>query len=618
VAGDAIATAPGDLPTPDIAARTAALRRQFRHDNTIAPAAPAPGQPVEVWATSGTELEVARATVFFTTDGSLPDAAPQCVTMSQAGADWEPETGFLLRWRAVIPPQPADTRVRYRIGGWATGSGGDESSPDLWAHDGQGYHFRSPGEWITFAYTVEPTRRPMPDWVEQGVIYQIFLDRFHPGTADGRFRPGAGPNERHGGTLEGVRRSLPYLAELGVTCLWLSPLHPAETYHRYDGMDYFAIDPDLGTERDFRALTREAHERGMRVILDFVPSHCSWHHARFLEAQRDPEAESRSWFTFTHWPNEYRSFLGAVPSLPTFNTEDAGARSYLIGAARHWLTEMGVDGFRLDHAIGPGMDFWTEFRGAVEAVKPDVVTIGEATDTPDALRRYRGHLRGILDFPLARALRLTFATGAWGVAELDAFLRAYALYMADGPGRVSFLDNHDMERFLYLSRGDTRRLKLAALCQLTLAPAPVVYYGTEIGLSHAHSFSEVGLGGDAEARGDMPWDQDRWDRDLLDFYRRLIAFRRATPVLWTGRRQTTHLDAQAETYAYLRARGDGSRPEAGDVLVIFNLGPRAVSVPLPSSAGSWEVELSTGEDPAVGGDVLRLEAYAGAALKVRT
>jgi glycosidase len=435
--------------------------------------------------------------------------------------------------------------------------------------------------------------------VRDAVIYQIFLDRFHPGTPDGAFPPNLGPRAIHGGTLRGVTQALPYLEKLGVNCLWLSPFCPAPSFHRYDATDFYTVDPALGTEDDLRALTGEAHARGMRVMMDFVPSHCSHQHPAFLAAEADPEAPTASWFTFEQWPDQYRCFLDLVPDLPSFNTADPGARAYLIGSAVQWLRDFGIDALRLDHAIGPSMDFWVALRAGTRAAAPEVFTVGEATDSPDALRRYRHRLDAVLDFPLAGALRRTFALGDWDVGMLDGFLDAYGRFMASGPGTVSFLDNHDMNRFLFLAGGDTRRLKLAALCLFTLDPSPTIYYGTEIGLSHPHDVHNEQFGGDAEARRDMPWDPAAWDHDLLRFFRALIRLRRDYEAVRGGSRQTVHLDVTNSTYAYLRRAAGTGEDGARDLLVVFNLSERTRSIALPEFAASRQHDVLLGTDDTI-------------------
>ncbi len=594
-----IATAPGDLPMPEVDARFAALQSQFRHDNTIRPLSPVPQEPVTVWATSGADLDLRQASLLYTTDGSHPGDDATSVAMTVERVEWDSRGGFCSRWQGVIPGQPEGTVIRYRMRGRsADASGSIEDAKSVWASDGQGFWFKFPGEngITTFAYAVEPTTSPLPEWMADAVIYHIFLDRFHPGAADETFQADTTPTERHGGTLSGVRLKLPYLADLGVNCLWFSPLGPSETYHRYDTIDYFGIDPELGTADDLKDLIREAHALGMRVWLDFVPAHTSWRHPAFQAAQQDQGSETYSWFTFDEWPNSYRNFLQMSRYLPSINADDPGARSHLIDAATYWLREFDVDGYRLDHVIAIGMDFWVALRTASEAVKEDVVLVGEATDTPDCLRRYRGKLHGILDFPLTRALRLAFGTGAWNTGQLDGFLTNYDAYMADGPGRVSFLDNHDMDRFLWIAGNDLRRLKMAALCQFTLRATPVIYYGTEIGMSQHNASSEMGFGGDAEARRDMIWDSDEWDHDLFNFYRALIRLRGDEPAARHGRRRCLHLNTQNGTYAYLATSPDGRRLAA-----VFNLSEeeRVIPVRLPAGGEGPICLLSTGLPPTI-------------------
>lgn len=593
-ATESLATAPGYLPQSEIAARVASQRTQFRHDNTTVPLAPAPGEPVEVWAANGDLLPLSRATLYYSTDGATPDAASAALPMSPQALDWDVQAGYLTRWRAAIPPQPAGAIVRYRIGGWRTETDtAATETPELWANDGQGFWFRYPGERgvTTFAYRVEPPDPGLPVWASDAVIYQIFLDRFHPGNDDGSFPPNADPLSLHGGTLRGVARALPYLQDLGITCLWLSPVCAAESYHRYDATDYFTVDPRVGTNEDLRTLTDAAHARGMRVILDFVPSHCSWHHPAFLEAQRDRSAPTARWFTFEDWPHTYRNFIGHAPQLPSINTDDPGARAYLIDSAVHWIRDYGIDGLRLDHAIGPSMDFWVALREATRAVLPDVFTVGEVTDTPDCLRRYRHRLDAVLDFSLTRALWLTFGRDEMPVAAFDSFLNANKRFMAEGPSRVSFLDSHDMNRFLFVAGNDIARLKMAALCQFTLEPTPTIYYGTEIGMTQQLDFAEAGYGGDAQARADMIWNPSHWNHDLLGFYRDLIRLRRSSPALLHGARRTVHLDTATGTYAYQR-----ELPSGGAVLAAFNCSAVERTIPLPNAGGSpdYSVLMSTG------------------------
>ena len=592
-----IATAPGDIPLPMIEQRIALKAEQFRHDNTIRPFAPTSQQPVIISATHGTAIEVERAEVWYTIDGSFPDQQAYKLPMTAVSVDWQPRAGYLTHWQAELPSQMGGTAVRYRIAGWLTNTPKD-APPDLFAKDGQGFwsYLQDNSPVTTFAYYVEPDNPIGPNWMNEAIIYHIFLDRYHPANEDGRFANNLDANERHGGTLRGVTQTLPYLADLGINCIWLSPINISDTYHRYDATDLFLIDPELGTNEDLHELVEQAHAQNIRVILDFVPSHISWQHPAFKAAQADPHAETASWFVFTEWPNKYRCFLGIIPFLASINTNDPGARDHLIQSALYWIHEFGLDGFRLDHAIGHGMDFWLAFRQAIQAAKPDVVTIGEVTDSADALRRYKGRLSHILDFPLATALRNTFATNQWHVAALDNFLNMYERFMDDGPNRASFLDNHDMNRFLFIAGGHVSRLKMAALCQFTLTPTPIIYYGTEVGLSQTKDKDDETFGGDHHVRATMPWDEAAWDQDLLTFYKRLIQLRREETGMHRGNRQRLHVDTTTQTYAYYR-----------DYLIVaFNLSDSEQKIPLPSTIQAKNLLITTGADPIIKSESIML------------
>ena len=612
ILGQDVATAPGDLPIKLVVERAQRRRSQFRHDNTIDPLGPGPGHSVRVLATSGEDIPIGRAKLFFTVDGSLPTPSSPSIAMEAVAREWDILAGYLTLWQAEVAAQPASVSVRYRIGGWAAPDSID-NQPEFWAQDGQGFWFRfEPRHGITtFAYAVENPSPPAPPWVRDGVIYQVFLDRFRTSAADDTFLD-TGHRGIHGGTLDGVRRSLGYIDELGATCIWLSPLHPAETYHRYDAMDFDEVDPALGTLDDLKRLTDAGAERQLRFLMDFVPSHLSWHHPAFLEAQRDPSAQTASWFTFYHHPDRYRTFLDLAPFLPSINTDDPSARQHLIDSATRWLRDYGVSGFRLDHAIGPSMDFWVAFREATKRARPDCFATGEATDTPDSLRRFRQKLDSILDFPLARALRSTFALETWTLARMDRFLNSYEAFMETGPYRVSFLDNHDMDRFLFVAGHDVNRLKLAALCQFALLPTPTIYYGTEIALHQSAPASNQASGGDAQVRGDMIWDDTQWNQDVLDFYRRLCRVRRSQASLRYGARRTIHLDPSRQTYAFSRviSPGDGQT-----VIAAFNLSQVPQEIDVSSShLGRLQCLIATGrgDASASGAGKLRLDPTSGA------
>jgi glycosidase len=293
-----------------------------------------------------------------------------------------------------------------------------------------------------------------------------------------------------------------------------------------------------------------------------------------------------------------------VRSLPQLDSDQPAARRAVIEAAAHWLRQ-GVDGFRLDYTIGPSHAFWVDFRAAMRAIRPDSVMIGEAVDTAEMLQSYVGRMDGCLDFLLLQAIRLFFGFGQMRPSQLDTFLSRHLGAFSPGFVMPSFLDNHDMNRFLWIVRGDLRKLKLAALCQYTLPHPPVLYYGTEVGLSQQLDVRHMdGSGHPEESRLPMLWGAAQ-DGELLEFYRRLGALRQETARVWRGSRRAVFIDDAAGQYAYLCA--DSGR----ELLAALNNGPEAGRIPLP--AGEWEIAVESA-GATLDGAFVCLPAYGGAVL----
>jgi glycosidase len=325
-------------------------------------------------------------------------------------------------------------------------------------------------------------------------------------------------------------------------------------------------------------------------VLDFVANHVSRRHPAFVAAQQNATSPYRDWFFFRRHPDEYESFYD-IPDQPIVNTDHPAMREYLIGAARHWL-DLGCDGFRLDHAHGATHAFWSAFRTATRAVKTDAATFGEITDTPTLMRSFTGRMDGVLDFHLLELLRGFFAFQSITASQFDRALRQHFAYFAEALVLPSFLDNHDMNRFLWSSGGETRRLKLAALCQFTLPQPPIVYYGTEVGLSQRQAVGRL-----EEARLPMLWDTAQ-DHALLNFYRDLIALRRQTTDVWSLPRATVLVDDARGLYVY----------RCGAYIVYLNNSGAPVTVECQTA----EPVLTTDAAVALHAHQLHLPPFAGA------
>ncbi len=358
--------------------------------------------------------------------------------------------------------------------------------------------------------------------------------------------------------------------------IWLSPIFVTPTYHGYDISDYYRIDPRFGDEETLRALVTAAHARGLRVLLDFVANHTSLAFAPFLDAQADPAAPARTWFSFGEaYPHGYRTFFN-VASMPQFNTDDPGARRYLIDAAVYWLTEFGIDGYRLDYAAGPSLAFWSEFRAACRRVRPDCWLFGEVTLAGNALRVYEGRLDGCLDFSFCRLLRQLCA-GPQPTITLSQFVNSITRsrhFFSPDFSQPAFLDNHDMNRFLWAAGNDKDRLRVAAGLLFALGGTPIIYYGTEIGLSQPRSKGPWR----EEARHPMRWGTDQ-DQALFVYFQQLIALRHQHPALQVGDLVTLHLNDDRRCWLAQRCAG------ADRVLIAVNLSTTTQVIDLP--AGSY-------------------------------
>jgi cyclomaltodextrinase len=592
-------------------ARAHFVQEGFYHDLMLEPADPRPGEDVVVHARAGAHVTIDAATLYYTVDSADPEpgATNTCsVPMARTVVEWDTLTwSYGEVWSAVIPGQADGVEVRYVVHGHTpTGEmlrSPYVSPPPQIVTDEDEQTLRMTLETRArmaaprvYAYIVDNERQPA--WLREAVIYQIFVDRFAPDPGSEFVQP-SDRNGIYGGTLTGIRSKLDYLAELGITCLWLTPIFPTPSHHGYDATDYGTVEPRLGDLDEFRKLTDAAHALGMRVVLDYVANHISNEHPAFVAAQQDSDAPTTSWFRFSEWPNEYDTFLG-VRSMPRIATDDPGAREYLIDNACEWL-ERGADGFRLDHAHGATHAFWSAFRQATRAAKPDSASFGEITDTPQYVRTFTGRMDGALDFGLLEALRGFFAFGALAPSEFDRFLRRHFAYFGAELTLPSFLDNHDMNRFLFSVGGDVRKLKLAALCQFTLPGPPIVYYGTEVGLSQLQPADPL-----EEARLPMLWG-DAQDAELLAYFKRLTALRREGYPAWCEERRTLLVDDARGVYAYA----------CGDYVIVLNNSAQPTNVEL-QHANSAQTEIvhltDSGADFDTRMGIANLPSYAGLAI----
>jgi len=431
-----------------------------------------------------------------------------------------------------------------------------------------------------------------PDWLPGAIFYQIFPDRFdnadtatdpQPGEYEYRGqRPrtypwGAAPDEKqpmslvfYGGDLPGITRRLDYLHDLGVTALYLTPVFSAYSNHKYDVIDYETVDPHFGGDAALVDLRQALDRCGMRYLLDIVPNHCGYFHPWFQKARQDQSAPEAEFFTFTHHPNEYASWLG-VWSLPKLNYRSAELRQRIYAGPdsvfRRWLRPpFRADGWRVDVAnmlarqgsTQMNIEIAQGMRAAVKETNPQAYLIGE--NFFDASPQLQGDMwDGVMNYmgfsvPLfywlkgyrhgGRGLQNPVTSSVpWTTEALEATwrMRQAAIPWTITMQQYNLLGSHDTPRARSLVGGSDALHRLAVTLLLTFPGAPGLYYGDEIGLLEDRLL---------HSRACMDWEPSHWDQSLLAFHKDLIPLRRSSPALQRGGFQV--LAVEPDTLAYQR------------------------------------------------------------------
>ena len=469
------------------------------------------------------------------------------------------------------------------------------------------------------ASTAEPTLAPAPTqdaeafpWWNETVFYEIFVRSFRDSDGDGI------------GDFNGIIEKLDYLQDLGITGLWLMPIHPSPTYHGYDVTDYYAVNPDYGTMEDFTRLLEEAHARDIRVIIDLVLNHTSTQHPWFQSALT-PSSEYRDWYIWSETDPGFRGPWGAQAwhrasngqyyyaifwdQMPDLNYDNPKVQEEAKEMASFWLEEVGVDGFRLDAIRYLAEDekladaesthaYLEEWGDYYRSVDPEAFTVGEAWTSNATVKEYvatNRELDAAFNFDLAdqiikgihkdgtnASLRFTLQTTIRDFPEQD---------------NANFITNHDINRAMSQFGGDLGKAKVAAGILLAAPGIPFIYYGEEIGMTGTKPDELIRTPmqwTDAEGAGfteGVPWqainsdyrevnvEAQAGDRaSLLEHYRTLIQLRNAHQALQTGETFVTDTSSN-KLVSYLRAS------EEETLLVLINIDDVPVT--------DYELSLST-------------------------
>lgn len=436
-----------------------------------------------------------------------------------------------------------------------------------------------------------------PAWVKDAVFYQIFPERFangDPSLDPENVEPWGGkptPTNFFGGDLQGVIDHLDHIERLGVNAIYFTPLFEATTNHKYDTRDYLKVDPHFGTNEKLKELVDACHKRGIRVLLDAVFNHAGRTFAPFVDVlEKGAASPYADWFHVREFPLRvedgiptYETFA-FEPIMPKLNTENPEVKKYLLEVARYWIEEVGIDGWRLDVANEVDHAFWREFRQTVKKVNPDAYILGEIWH--DSIAWLQGdQFDAVMNYPFTNAVLDFFAKGTLDAAG---FSRAIGKQLAAYPQQVNetafnLLDSHDTPRLLTLCGDDERRMRLAALFQLTYPGTPCIYYGDEVGMNGA---------GDPDCRKCMVWEEDKQNREMLEFYRRTISLRKEFSALRDIDIRFLQAEEGSRVLAYERRSEQGP-----SFLIALNAGERPAKVSV-EAAGAW-VDAYSGEAAAV-------------------
>ena len=465
------------------------------------------------------------------------------------------------------------------------------------------------------ALIVGPSGWDAPAEDNARVFYEIFVGSFSDSNGDGI------------GDLKGILNRIDYLAGkggegLGVEGLWLTPIFKSTTYHKYNVMDYYEVDPSFGTGEDLIALLDACHQRGVKVILDLPLNHtgtlCPWFQS-FAAAHRNGDPEDPYYDFYSYYirgesdpeaGHSYAQLAGTElmyecnfdSGMPELNFDSEAVRETVLEVAKHYL-DLGVDGFRFDAAKyiyfgdnARSAAFWQWYIGELKRIKPEIYTVAEVWDGDGVTDKYYPALN-CFDFTVSGSSGvIAQAAKAGDVNRYTAYVESYLARIRELNGEammVPFVANHDMDRaagFLTVASG---QMQMAANLYLLSPGSPFIYYGEELGMRG----SRGGASTDANRRLKMEWgdgdtvkdpegttyaasnrapgtfEEQKGDGDsLYSYYKRLIRLRRAYPAVARG--EYVPLNLTGTKAGVFTAEWQGQR-----VRVVHNTSGSAVTLP---------------------------------------
>lgn len=439
---------------------------------------------------------------------------------------------------------------------------------------------------VRVASNLTNVRNPGRIWQDE-IIYFIFTDRFANGDRQNDFNVKANdPWAYHGGDLQGVIDRLDYIQELGATAIWITPVidnrdngfvadfgngHKQEIwgYHGYWFKDFYKIDEHLGSMEKMRELVQRAHQKGIKVLLDTVVNHTDYSHP-FAADRKNPASPHHKWFNqngvIQDWNNQWWVENGELAELPDLNQANPETAQYLIDSMKWWITQTGVDGYRLDTVKHVPRSFWQRFNREIrQHAGNDFLLLGEIyTGFPEFQAPYlKEGMHSAFDFPLYYAIKDVFGQGQ-SMRRLGEIFGKDNVY--PDPLLLSpFIDNHDVPRFVHEANGrQQERLMQSVAFLMTIRGMPMLYYGTEVALAG---------GADPDNRRDMAFGQNA---QMSNHVKQFTRLRKQLRALRRGRQLEMWQDDQV--YGFSRLTEVANE----EVMVFFNNSnqPQARRVPV--------------------------------------
>ena len=395
-----------------------------------------------------------------------------------------------------------------------------------------------------YPYIAKPDVYNEEKWLQEAVVYQIFVDRFCNGDESNDPKDilpwGANVDQTSmfGGDLQGIIDKLDYLKDLGVNLLYLTPIFKSSSNHKYNIADYYKIDSQFGCIEKVKELVSKCHERDIKMVFDAVFNHSGADFFAFEDVLKNQEkSKYKDWYFIDSFPvdlkkTNYYTFADDIATMPKFNTDNEEVRKYLLDVAKYWIDEIGIDGWRLDVCDEVDHSFWREFKKIVKNHKKEAIIIGEIMHEASSFLK-GDQLDGIMNYPFKGAMVDFFGNRAIDVELFNDILSVNRSIYMDSITRQmwNLIGSHDTKRFLTECNEKIERMKLAITFQFTYIGVPYIYYGDEVGLYG---------GEEPESRKCMIWSEEKQNRELFNFYKELISIRKNNPTLIYGSYRTLY------------------------------------------------------------------------------